>query len=459
MSKTKKTFVCQECGANYLRWMGKCESCGSWNSLVEELLATNPRNFSGGGYVVDVKKISEVSSAEKNRISTKINELDRVLGGEFSNSGQRGIVPGSLILVGGDPGIGKSTLVLQVASKIENVLYFSGEESDRQVQMRAKRLGGGDNILFASETNIENIISTINSKNPAVVVIDSIQTMYSNDIQGVAGNVSQLSLCTSKLMYVAKDKHVAIILIGHVTKEGNIAGPRVLEHLVDVVLYLEGDRFGSFRILRGVKNRFGSTNEVGIFEMTSGGLIEVENPSEIMIGERAHKSPGSVIFPAIEGTRPLLTEVQALSSATSFGYPKRTSSGFDLNRLQLLAAVLQKRCGLNLSVQDIYLNVAGGIKITEPAADLAVAMAIASIFKNKEIKDDTVIFGEIGLAGEVRSVNNVDKRLAEASKMGFKTALVPKSKGKTNDSNQNKKNLGINIIEVVSVKEALDKLL
>lgn len=448
MAKTKTTYVCTECGTSYPRWMGKCESCGNWNTLVEEIIAAR-KGSTTIGRKVEVKKISEVDSKKSIRTETGIKELDQVLGG--------GIVPGALILIGGDPGIGKSTLILQVAAKISGTLYFSGEESDRQIQMRAERLGGGGDILVASETNIENIIETIQSEKPKLVIIDSIQTMYSGDIQGATGNISQLSLSASKLMYVAKELHVPIVLIGHVTKDGNIAGPRVLEHLVDVVLYLEGDRFGSFRILRGVKNRFGSTNEVGIFEMTSSGLAEVSNPSEIMIGERAHKAPGSIIFPAIEGTRPLLCEVQALSSATSFGYPKRTSSGFDLNRLQLLAAVLQKRCGLNLSTQDIYLNIAGGIKINEPAADLAVALAIASVFKNKIVREDTVIFGEIGLAGEVRSVNNIDKRLAEAAKLGFKTAVTPKSKGKAGDPSSVIRVKGINIIEVSSVKEAIDK--
>lgn len=448
MAKTHTRYICQECGAQYPRWMGKCDSCGGWNTFVEETI--EPR--SGGvasGRKVEVKKLGDVASTDKERQKTGIGELDQVLGG--------GIVPGSLILLGGDPGIGKSTIILQVASNISGTLYLSGEESDRQIQMRARRLGDGEEILVASETNIENIIETIRAEKPKLVVIDSIQTMYSGDIQGAAGNISQLSICTSKLMYVAKELHIPIVLIGHVTKEGNIAGPRVLEHLVDVVLYLEGDRFGSFRILRGVKNRFGSTNEVGIFEMTEKGLIEVSNPSEIMIGERAHKAPGSVIFPAIEGTRPLLTEIQALSSATSFGYPKRTASGFDLNRLNLLAAVLQKRGGLNLSTQDIYLNVAGGIKLNEPAADLAVVIAIASVFRNKEVKEDVIIFGEVGLAGEIRSVNNIDKRLAEASKLGFKTAIVPKSK--VVDPEHSRRTSGIHIVEVASIKEALEKAL
>lgn len=448
MGKVKTTYVCQSCGSVYPRWMGKCESCGSWNSLVEETISTGS-GLSAGGRKVSVRRLDDVKGTDASRTSTGIRELDQVLGG--------GIVPGALILLGGDPGIGKSTLILQVASSSTKPLYLSGEESDRQIQMRAKRLEVGSNILFASETNIENIIETIRHEKPSLVIIDSIQTMYSGDIQGAAGNISQLSLCTSKLMFVAKDLHIPIVLIGHVTKEGNIAGPRVLEHLVDVVLYLEGDRFGSFRILRGVKNRFGSTNEVGIFEMTEKGMIEVKNPSEVMIGERAHQAPGSVIFPAIEGTRPLLCEIQALASATNFGYPKRTASGFDLNRLNLLAAVLQKRGGLNLSTQDIYLNIAGGIKIAEPAADLAVVLAIASAFKGKEIRDDVVILGEVGLAGEVRSVNNIDKRLAEAHKLGFREAIVPKSKAAS--SKEKNGATGIHIIEVATVKEALEKAL
>jgi DNA repair protein RadA/Sms len=448
MAKIKTSFICQSCGASYPRWMGRCESCGNWNTLIEETVSLRPGSGSKGRKV-EIKKLGDVDNTNSARSKTGVKELDQVLGG--------GIVPGSLILLGGDPGIGKSTLILQVASNVNGTLYFSGEESDKQIQLRAKRLGSGDDILVASETNIENIIETIKEHKPRLVVIDSIQTMYSGEIQGAAGNISQLSLCTSKLMFIAKDLHIPIILIGHVTKEGNIAGPRVLEHLVDVVLYLEGDRFGSFRILRGVKNRFGSTNEVGIFEMTGEGLIEVANPSEIMIGERAHKAPGSVIFPAIEGTRPLLTEIQALSSPTTFGYPKRTASGFDLNRLNLLAAVLQKRGGLNLSTQDIYLNIAGGIKITEPAADLAVILAVASVFKNKEIKEDTIIFGEVGLAGEVRSVNNIDKRLAEAAKLGFKEAIVPKSK--VVNPERSRRATNIHITEVASVKEAIEKVL
>lgn len=442
MAKVQVKYICQDCGASYPRWMGRCEQCGAWNSIVEEVLETAIHKKSAGK-AAKVTKLLEVKNAKVERISSKINEFDQVIGG--------GIVPGSLVLVGGDPGIGKSTLILQVASQIDNALYVSGEESERQIQMRASRLGIKNGISLLSETNVDNVIATILDIKPQVVVIDSIQTMYSPDLPGTPGNVGQLSLCASKLMNVAKENHIAIILIGHVTKEGAIAGPRVLEHLVDVVLYLEGDRFGSFRILRGVKNRFGSTNETGIFEMHETGMQPVANPSEMMISERAHKAPGSVIFPAMEGTRPLLVEIQALTSATSFGYPKRTSSGFDLNRLNLLSAVLQKRCGLNLSTQDIYLNIAGGIKINEPAADLAVALSIFSVFKGKNISEDTIIFGEVGLAGEVRSVNNIDKRLAEAQKLGFKKAVIPKTR-------LDVRKTGLNITTVANVKEATNKV-
>ncbi len=443
MAKIKTIYSCQNCGTNYPRWMGKCEACGGWNTLVEEITESSGPRKTSSSKPVEVTKLSDSSDGNIKRILSGIPEFDQVLGG--------GVVPGSLILVGGDPGIGKSTLILQVASNILDTLYISGEESERQIQMRAQRLKINNDLLLLSETNIETVIATILENKPKFVVIDSIQTMYSSDIPGTSGSVSQLSLCASKLMNLAKENHIAIILIGHVTKDGNIAGPRVLEHLVDVVLYLEGDRFGSFRILRGVKNRFGSTNETGIFEMLESGMEVVKNPSEIMIAERAHKSPGSVIFPAMEGSRPLLVEIQALSSSTSFGYPKRTSSGFDLNRLNLLTAVLGKRCGLNLSTQDIYLNIAGGISVREPAADLAVCISIASVFRNKNIPDDVIILGEVGLAGEVRSVNNIDKRIAEAVKLGFKTAIVPKSKTIAQK--------GLNIITVATVKEAIDKVL
>lgn len=445
MAKIKTIFVCTECGAKHPRWTGKCEQCGNWNTIVEEVISEGkPGSISKNARPQKVQKLSDIKKDDAKRSSTKIKEVDQVLGG--------GIVPGALILLGGDPGIGKSTLVLDIAAKTGNTLYASGEESARQIQIRAERLGISNGISLLAETNIDSVIATAAEEKPNLLIIDSIQTMYSGDIDSAPGNVAQLSLATSKLMNFAKSEHIPVIIIGHVTKQGNIAGPRVLEHLVDVVLYIEGDRFGAFRVLRGVKNRFGSTNEVGIFEMNEKGMVPVDNPSELLISERAEKSPGSVIFPAMEGTRPLLCEIQALSSATSFGYPKRTSSGFDLNRLSLLAAVLQKRCDLNLSNQDIYLNVAGGIKITEPAADLAVAVAIASVFKNKEVKKGYVIFGEIGLAGEVRSVNNVDKRIKEAEELGFSGAIVPSSTKAVPKK-------GFDIVKVKSVKEAINKSL
>jgi DNA repair protein RadA/Sms len=452
MSKIKTTYICNECGANYPRWMGRCEACGNWNTIIEEIIEESGYKKKTGAKSVKITEISEIEKNNTTRILSQISEFDQVLGG--------GLVPGSLILVGGDPGIGKSTLILQVASKINNTLYISGEESERQIQMRAERLGITEGLMLLSETNVDVIIQTILDNKPEVVVIDSIQTMYSPEIPGTPGSVSQLSLSASKLMNLAKENHIAIILIGHVTKEGNIAGPRVLEHLVDVVLYLEGDRFGSFRILRGVKNRFGSTNETGIFEMQEKGMVPVKNPSEIMISERAHQSPGSVIFPTMEGSRPLLVEIQALSTTTSFGYPKRTASGFDLNRLNLLVAVLQKRCGLNLSTQDIFLNIAGGISIKEPACDLAVCLSIFSTFRNKNISENVVILGEVGLAGEVRSVNNIEKRLLEAEKLGFKTAIIPKSKNNApyHRSLKTADKKGINIISVASVKEAIEKI-
>jgi DNA repair protein RadA/Sms len=443
MAKNQITYICTECGSQFPRWAGRCTECGNWNTLVEEIIEKSGARGTSKAKLAVITKLADVEKNKSDRIKSDLLEFDQVLGG--------GIVPGSLVLLGGDPGIGKSTLILQVASKVADTLYISGEESERQIQMRAERLGIKNGISLVAETNIESIIATVLSEKPTLAIIDSIQTMYSADVPGSPGSVSQLSLCASKLMNAAKENHIAIILIGHVTKEGNIAGPRVLEHLVDVVLYLEGDRFGSFRILRGVKNRFGSTNETGIFEMTEKGMEPVKNPSEILIAERAHKSAGSVIFPAMEGTRPLLVEIQALTSATSFGYPKRTASGFDLNRLNLLSAVIQKRAGLNLSTQDIYLNIAGGISVREPAADLAVCVAVASVFRNRNVAEDVIIFGEVGLAGEVRSVNNIEKRLMEAEKLGFKKAIIPKSRSSVQKT-------GLQIIEVTSVKEALDKI-
>jgi DNA repair protein RadA/Sms len=383
-------------------------------------------------------------------MSTGVSEFDRVVGG--------GIVSGSLVLLGGDPGIGKSTLVMQIASQIaknKKVLYISGEESVRQIGLRAKRLGiEPRNLFILSETNIDLILEHIKTEKPSFVIVDSIQTMYSEDVMSASGSVGQVSLCAQKLMKTAKREHVAIALIGHVTKGGNLAGPRLLEHLVDVVLYLEGDRYGGFRILRGIKNRFGSTNETGIFEMTKEGMAEVKNPSQILLSERLDSASGTAIFATMEGTRPLLIEIQALTSITNFGYPKRTASGMDLNRLNLLIAVLTKRAGANLTNQDVFINIVGGMAIREPALDLGVSLAIMSAYKNKAIKKDMAMFGEIGLAGEIRNVDNVEERIKEIEKLGFKSVLIPKS-SKINKA----KNRKIKLVPVSNLKEAIDAAL
>jgi len=419
MAKVKTQYICSACGAVTERWQGKCGQCGEWNTLAEtQILSKKSPNSKVASQKPEL--LSEAIRENPARMATKIGEFDRVVGG--------GIVGGSLVLVGGDPGIGKSTLIIQVAAKIsegERVLYVSAEESVRQVGLRASRLGlKSDNLFILSETNVEAIEEQIKAERPSLVVVDSIQTIYSEDVMSASGSIGQVSVCAQKLMKLAKSQHIAIILIGHVTKEGNLAGPRLLEHLVDVVLYLEGDRYGGFRVLRGIKNRFGSTNETGIFEMTGDGMNEVSNPSKILLSEKINAS-GTVIFPTMEGTRPLLVEIQALSSITNFGYPRRTASGMDLNRLQVLIAVLTKRAGVNLSNQDVYINIVGGLSLREPAMDLAVSIAVISAYKNKPIKADMVIFGEIGLAGEVRNVDNISERLKEAEKLGFKTVILP----------------------------------
>ena len=374
----------------------------------------------GGAAAASVAKLNSIDMSTHNRISSGIGEVDEVLGG--------GIVPGGVMLLSGDPGVGKSTLVLQVAAAVaenNSVLYVSGEESDRQLKMRAERLGvGSANLLILAETNADVVTATITKGKYDLVVIDSIQTMYAQALTGAAGSVGQITACSQMLEGVAKRNSVAMMIIGHVTKDGSIAGPKILEHLVDVVLYLEGDKYGSFKALRGIKNRFGSTNEVGIFEMVNEGLRPVPNPSEALLAER-QESPGSAVLATMEGTRPLLVEVQALVSTTAFGYPKRTAAGFDLNRLNLLVAVLQKRGGLNLSNQDIYVNIVGGLKINEPAADVAVVLAIASAFKDKALPKGLVCFGEVGLSGEIRSVPHAQRRVAEAAKLGFTKAFGP----------------------------------
>lgn len=445
MAKLKTQFICSVCGAISERWQGKCSQCGEWNTLTETQ-ASSSKKSTVRPVSEKPELLKEAINENPERMSTKIGEFDRVVGG--------GIVPGSLVLLGGDPGIGKSTLVIQVASKIsdkQKVLYVSGEESVKQVGLRANRLGiSSGNLFILSETNVDAVIEQIRLEKPLLVIIDSIQTMYSEEVMGTSGSISQVSLCSQRLMETAKKEHVAILLVGHVTKGGNLAGPRLLEHLVDVVLYLEGDRYGGFRILRGIKNRFGSTNETGIFEMTADGMTEVQNPSKILLSERLESASGTAIFATMEGTRPLLVEIQALTSITSFGYPKRTASGMDLNRLNLLLAVLTKRAGLNLSNQDVFVNVVGGMTIREPALDLGVALAIVSAYKNKAIKKDMAVFGEIGLAGEIRNVDNVEARIQEIEKLGFKSVLIPGSskikKGKKGN---------IKIIPVSSLKEAV----
>ena len=402
------------------KWGGRCDSCGAWNSFVET--ATVTARKSGGSRMAAAKpeKLAEVAARKLPRIDTKIAEVNQVLGG--------GMVPGSIVLLSGDPGIGKSTLVLQLAAEISAkrpVLYVSGEESTNQIKMRADRLGvTAEGLELLSETNVDMVAATVEQSEYGLVIIDSIQTMATEALSGAAGSVGQITASAQMLQRVAKQNHIAMIIIGHVTKEGNIAGPKVLEHLVDVVLYLEGDKYGAFKALRGIKNRFGSTSEVGIFEMQDKGLVPVPNPSAALLAER-QEAPGSVVLATVEGSRPLLVEVQALVSKSVFGYPKRTASGFDLNRLNVLVAVLTKRAGLNLSDQDIYVNIIGGLKITEPAADLAIILAIASAFNNKPVAHNLITFGEVGLSGEIRSVSNVSGRLAEAKKLGFRYAIGP----------------------------------
>jgi DNA repair protein RadA/Sms len=427
MSKITVQFVCQNCGASASRWSGKCEQCGQWNTLVETEVSGARGGRSGGRVVAAAKpeKLAEVAARKQPRIPSGIGEVDQVLGG--------GIVPGSVTLLSGDPGIGKSTLVLQLAAQLaadRPVLYVSGEESASQIKLRADRLGvAAPQLELLIETDAEVVAASVEGGGYELVIIDSIQTMAVEALTGSPGTVGQITASAQALQAVAKRQHIAMIIIGHVTKEGNIAGPKILEHLVDVVLYLEGDRYGAFKALRGIKNRFGSTSEVGIFEMGDKGLVPVPNPSAALLAER-QEAPGSVVLATVEGTRPMLVEVQALVSRTSFGYPKRTASGFDLNRLNLLAAVATKRAGLNLSDQDIYVNIIGGLKITEPAADLAIILAIASAYQNTPLAHNLVTFGEVGLSGEIRSVSNVSGRLSEAKKLGFRYAIGP-SKGAT----------------------------
>lgn len=421
----KVVFFCKECGYESTKWLGKCPGCNNWNSFVEEKISKRNSDKSSKGFssVFDekseVKKIVDIVVGQTVRIDTGYGELDRVFGG--------GIVEGSLTLIGGEPGIGKSTLIMQICNNLTKhgkVLYVSGEESETQVKLRCDRLNiDSQDIYFLSETNISNIEGKIESSAAKFCIIDSIQTMYDEDLSSVPGSVSQVKEVTARLMYAAKKKGVTVIVIGHVTKDGVIAGPRILEHMVDVVLYIEGERFFSHRIIRGVKNRFGSTNEIGIFDMQDKGMVEITNISELFLSESNNDLPGTATIATVEGTSTILLEVQALTSHSYYNMPRRVANGIDLNRLNMVLAVLEKRCNLNLGSQDIYVNVIGGIKIDEPAVDLAVAMAIVSSYKNKVIPQKTVFIGEIGLTGEIRSINSIEKRVREIEKMGYSQVI------------------------------------
>lgn len=452
MAKAKTTaFFCKECGYESSKWMGQCPACKEWNSLVEE--PVGKKTASGRKPPAAKVKpclLSEISLEQQDRISTGYPELNRVLGS--------GIVAGSLVLVGGDPGIGKSTLLLQVCGKLaaqeQKVLYISGEESLKQIKLRANRIGEIKGpLLFLCETNLDTIESVIEEESPQVVVIDSIQTMFRDEVSSAPGSVSQVRESTNVLMQIAKGLGIAIFIVGHVTKEGVVAGPRVLEHMVDTVLYFEGERNASYRILRGVKNRFGSTNEIGVFEMQEKGLVEVENPSEYMLSGRPEDASGAVVACSLEGTRPILLEVQALVTQTNFGMPRRTAAGTDYNRVNLLMAVLEKRCHYEMSRYDAYVNIAGGMKMNEPALDLAIVMALVSSLKDRAVSSKTILFGEVGLSGEVRAVSMAEQRVNEAIKLGFDTCILPQiclDKMKRTDK--------IRLIGVQNIKEAISLL-
>ena len=455
MSKQKSYFACRECGYESRGWLGKCPACNQWNTFIEEVEEI-PIKKGGREYAPTNMKpvgIGDIVVEGEQRYLTGMKEMDRVLGG--------GIVMGSLVLVGGDPGIGKSTLLLQICDKVKvksKVLYISGEESVKQIKIRADRLNvSNPNLLMVSETSFRAIRVLCDEEKPDLIIVDSIQTMFNEELSSAPGSVSQVREITAGLMRIAKTTNIAIIIVGHVTKEGAIAGPRVLEHMVDTVLYFEGERHLSYRILRAVKNRFGSTNEIGIFEMRDIGLVEIDNPSALMLSGRTESVPGSVVVSSLEGTRPMLIEIQALVCPTSFGMPRRMATGADHNRITLLMAVLEKRVGMQLHNFDAYVNVVGGIKIDEPACDLGVVAAIASSFRNKPVDISTVLIGEVGLTGEVRAVNQIDKRVMEAMRIGFKNCVVPSGNKKI--VKQVKGFGGINVKYVENVHEALNILL
>ncbi len=453
MAKARTTaFFCKECGYESAKWMGQCPGCRQWNTFVEEL--TGKKDWVSGR-ISPLKRakpslLSEISIEEKDRVSTGYRELDRVLGG--------GVVGGSLVLVGGDPGIGKSTLLLQVCRNLaaggQKVLYISGEESLKQIKLRANRIGTvTGELLFLCETSLDQIQETIGEVKPEIVIIDSIQTMFREEVASAPGSVSQVRESTNLLMQIAKGDGITIFIVGHVTKEGVVAGPRVLEHMVDTVLYFEGDRHASYRILRGVKNRFGSTNEIGVFEMREQGLVEVENPSEFMLDGRPQGASGAVVACAMEGTRPILLEVQALVAQSNLGIPRRTSAGTDYNRVNLLVAVLEKRCRYEMGRYDVYVNIAGGMKMNEPALDLPILMALVSSLKDRPVDEKTILFGEVGLSGEVRAVSLAEQRVNEAVKLGFETCILPQI-----CLDKMKKREGIRLIGVKNVREAIGVL-
>ena len=451
MKKNATMFFCQECGYESAKWLGQCPACHEWNTFAEEpKVSTSRGKTASAGRRTEGKEpvsLKHIDSDSQDRISTGMAELDQVLGG--------GIVPGSLVLVGGDPGIGKSTLLLQVcrnlAERLDQVLYISGEESLQQIKLRAVRIGEfSDSLKLLCETNLADIEAVVLKNKPQVVIIDSIQTMFQEEISSAPGSVSQVREATGVLMRLAKEQNIAIFIVGHVTKEGTVAGPRVLEHMVDTVLYFEGDRHASYRILRGVKNRFGSTNEIGVFEMTDIGLREVSNPSEYMLSGKPEGASGSVVVCMMEGTRPMLLEVQALVCKTNFGLPRRTAAGMDYNRLNLLMAVLEKRLNLPLSSYDAYVNIAGGVRLSEPALDLGLVLAIISSYRDVPIPDKTLVFGEVGLSGEVRAVGMSQQRVQEAKRLGFDRIILPKT-----SLSQLKNVTGIRLEGVSTVRDAM----
>ena len=454
VAKVKTKYVCQSCGYSTPRWIGRCPDCDEWNTLIEEIIDKDKRTSSRSTSLLkqsaNLKSISDINQTDSIRFKTGITEFDRVLGG--------GVVTGSVILIGGDPGIGKSTLMLQIANNLETkkILYVSGEESGIQIKLRCERLNYTlKNFYVLSETNLEIVDAVVEKEKPDLIVIDSIQTIFHPELDSAPGTITQLRESTARLIKISKSQNIPIFIVGHITKDGIIAGPKVLEHMVDVVLQFEGEKTHFYRILRGIKNRFGSTNEIGIFEMTDKGLKEVLNPSEVFLSQRNYGASGCVISASLEGTRPILIEVQALVTSTNYGIPQRTSMGFDYKKLNIIIAVLEKKLGLFLNKSDIFLNIAGGVKIDEPAIDLAVGISIYSSFKDIPIDSETVMLGEIGLSGEIRTISYIDKRIAEATKLGFKKIIIPKG----NLKNVNQKKFKAEIVGVEKINNAIDALI